>query len=384
MKKLSCAFVTHYPMPDLRAFSGVSYFLSRHLERAGIDVQYVHATPPTYTSLSFRLRRKFYKKVFGWGMREDREPWVMKRAARELDEKLKNLKFDFIFSPGSLAVSYLQNNKPKFFWSDATFAGYIDFAPEFTNMSPETIYKGNRLEQNSIDNCAAVFYCSDWAAQTALNYYKASPDKVKVISFGANFDEVPDQETFQRIIENKFFKQCRLVFYGGEWERKGGSLVLRVVEELVRRGTKVSLDIIGCNPLIPDKLRDCIIAHGFISKKTKEGSDKISSLLQQSHFLILPAQQDASALAFCEAAAFGVPGLGSRVGGSSTIIRDGVNGQLFQVGVDPGVICDYIQTIFSNVSAYLDLARRTRGEFETRLNWTSSVAAFLEQIKKYI
>ncbi len=51
-----------------------------------------------------------------------------------------------------------------------------------------------------------IIYPSDWAAQSAIQYYHADPSKVKVVLYGANLDLFTNQERYKEMALNSYFE----------------------------------------------------------------------------------------------------------------------------------------------------------------------------------
>ena len=115
---------------------------------------------------------------------------------------------------------------------------------------------------------------------------------------------------------------------------------------------KTELTIVGCQPSVDEALPDFVKVLGFIPKSTSEGKKKIYQLIADSHFLILPSIADCTPIVFSEANSLGVPCISRRVGGIPTIIKDDLNGKLFDRDSDPFQYCEYIFNIFTNYTQY--------------------------------
>ena len=107
---------------------------------------------------------------------------------------------------------------------------------------------------------------------------------------------------------------------------------------------------------------------GFIDKSTAAGEAQFAELFGGSHFLLHPARAEASAVVLCEAGAFGVPVISTRVGGTPTIIRDGVNGLLFAPD-SPADMADAIASTFADRPRYERLCAGAIEQSQQRLNW---------------
>jgi glycosyltransferase involved in cell wall biosynthesis len=81
-----------------------------------------------------------------------------------------------------------------------------------------------------------------------------------------------------------------------------------------------------------------------------------------------------------EAAAFGVPTLGSAVGGLPTIVEHGVTGELLSPEATAVSYADAVERMLSVRERYEALAFAAYRATVTRLNWDVSVSAILDRI----
>jgi hypothetical protein len=175
-------------------------------------------------ALFFKIKKALYSKILSRKYLRDREPRVLRDYATQVKRCLASIHYDVVFSPGTIPIAYLQTDKPIVFWTDATFAGMIDFYPEFTNLCAETIRDGNRMEQLGLSKCRLAIYSSEWAANSAIQNYDVDPTKVKVVPFGANVNCNRNLEDINSIVKTKSFDICKLLFVGVDWYRKGGDV----------------------------------------------------------------------------------------------------------------------------------------------------------------
>ncbi|HEY9727801.1 MAG TPA: glycosyltransferase [Chroococcales cyanobacterium] len=321
-------------------------------------------------SLFFKGKQFFYQYLIGKRYWRDREPLILKHYAQQVASKLSTLNPDLILSPGTVPIAHLECEQPVVFWTDATFAGLIDFYSKYSNLCQETIENGNKMEKLALDKCKLAIYASDWAAQTAIENYQVDPSKVKVVPFGANIECARVFDDIKTIVDSRPSNQCNLLFIGVEWYRKGGDIALKVAEELNKQGLPTKLTIVGCNPITELPLPDFVTSLGFVSKTTEDGLRTIQKLLTEAHFLILPSRAECYGIVLCEANSFGVPCLATNVGGIPTIIKDDVNGKIFAKEAEIADYCTYIASLFSNYSLYKRLALSSFNEYQCRLNWS--------------
>ncbi|NTS42550.1 glycosyltransferase family 4 protein [Flavisolibacter sp. BT320] len=376
---MKVSYATTYLASDINQWSGLGYFISKALADQNVDLDYIHCKTLEF-NLYDKIRSKIFSKI-GKKYLPERSILIAKKLAEEVENKIdKNS--DIIFSPSTLPIAYLKSRKPKVFYTDATFAGMLDFYKEFTNISSKSIKQGNQIELQALKNCDLAIYSSEWAANTAIQYYNIPKEKIKVIPFGANTENHYNKGSIEKLISNRSREVCKLIFIGVDWERKGGNVALKVAETLNMQGVRTELHVVGIKHLKKLSLPSYVIDHGFISKSTNDGKEKINSLLSNSHFLIVPSQAEAFGIVFCEASSFGVPSIATRVGGISTAIRSNINGVTFHLNEDVQTYVDFIKKNFLEYGEYLKLAQSSFNEFETRLNWRVSGKIILSFLKE--
>ncbi|MDR0864806.1 MAG: glycosyltransferase family 4 protein [Candidatus Symbiothrix sp.] len=379
-QQLKISYVTPYDASDVHNWSGTGYYIAQALIRQQVQLEYVGNLPFEFeSSFLSRLRRKYYTNYSSKGFMPERESSVAKGYANAILQRV-SLDTDVVFSSGSIPIAFLKTNKKKVFYTDATFASMVNYYPDFTNLSGHTIRQGNWLEEKALKNCDLAIYSSNWAAESAINDYHIERDKVKVVPFGANLISSMSLDDIEKLLESKNRKECRLLFLGVDWERKGGDIALQVARYLHEHSIPVHLDIIGINH--PLELPVYATNHGFISKSTPEGEQKIKEFLSKAHFLLLPTREEAFGIVFCEASSFGLPSVTTKTGGVTTAVRDNVNGMTFALQASPEEYAVYIAHLFNDFNAYKKLAISSFKEYESRLNWDVAGKTIVNHIKE--
>jgi glycosyltransferase involved in cell wall biosynthesis len=344
------------------------------LKKSGVDVVAVDKLSDPYRFI-FRAKRVAKNIALRKNYLRDREPLSLKAYARQVEDRLKRLNPDIVFSPGTIPIAYLRTDKPLIFWTDATFDGMIDFYPEYRNLCGETLRNGHRMEQAALSSCRLAIYSSEWAAQTALSNYIVDSSKVKVVPFGANLSEAPSAATVERAIKSRNSGTCKLLFVGVDWYRKGGDMALAVASSLKEQGLNVELHVAGCDPPLP--LPAFVKTHGFLSKGNRAQSERLALLYEMSDFFILPSEAECAAVVVAEANAFGLPALTTNVGGMRTVIRDDKNGRTFDSVSFVQECAAYILKTKASKECYRGLCVSSLEEYSSRLNWDSAVRALL-------
>ncbi|MCF0074498.1 glycosyltransferase family 4 protein [Dyadobacter sp. CY261] len=363
---MKIAYTTIYDAQDIHKWSGLGYMIANALERQGNEIDFIGGlkSSPAIDMYLKKLYFKILRKDFDFG----REPHTASEYGKQIKALLKD-DTDIIFSPGTIPISLLETNKPKVFYTDATFAGMIGFYKDFSNLSSETIKHGNFLEKAGLESARLAIYSSDWAAQSAIKHYGVNPEKVKVVPFGANLESSRSLDDVKQMVSRRPQNECHLLFLAVNWERKGGDIAVKIAGKLNEVGIKTILHVAGIKEIPMETIPSFVVNHGFISKSNKEGQQLINKLLSTSHFLLLPTRADCTPVVFSEANSFGLPCITTNVGGIPTIIRDDVNGKTFPLDASVESYAGYIQSVFEDKKRYADSAASSFHEYESRLNW---------------
>lgn len=353
-------------------WSGTGYHIARSLKQQHTPLDYIGPLQDTFFTKAARRLKRHYYKLSRKHYLKDTDPLILQSYASQVSKRLSGAAYDVVLSATVNPIAYLNCRQPILFWADATFQNTAGFYPKYSNLCQESIANGHKMERLAIQKCKFAIYSSHWAAQTAIDFYQADPQKVRVIPFGSNLESNLTQTDIKDLIESRPSKVCKLIFIGVDWLRKGGDKALKVAQALNDAGLPTELSLLGCQPSDAHPLPDFVKPLGYISKFTQSGQDKISQLIAESHFLILPTIADCSPIVLCEANAFGVPCLSTNVGGIPTIVNGESNGRLFDVQASVAEYCDYITHLFADYAQYKALALASFNEYKTRLNWTAA------------
>ena len=354
-------------------WSGTGYYVAEALKHQGESLDYLGPLEDkVFPHAARKLKRHYYERFFQKRYLKDTDPSTLRSYANQVSKKLKQASYKAVLSATINPIAYLECKQPILFWADATFQNTAEFYPKYSNLCRESVAKGHEMERLAIENCRFAIYSSHWAAQTAIDFYKADPEKVKVVPFGSNLESNLTTEEIGRLVKSRSSTTCKLIFIGVDWIRKGGDKALKVAQALHESGIPTELKILGCQPPAELILPDFVQPLGYISKFTQSGQDKIAQLISDSHFLILPTLADCSPIVFCEANAFGVPCLTTDVGGIPTIVKSDSNGRLFDVQASTDEYRDYISDVFFDYARYKEMALASFDAYKTRLNWNTA------------
>lgn len=346
---------------DVHSFSGTIYYMANALKLEFPNIEIVRSSRPAW----FRPLQRIVLKASGRQV----DPYYWRRLnryfAKRLNKRWRSRRIVVIGVANASLVAELATLVPVINISDATFDLMRTEHEVFWSLNQNTALRAEQDELNSIINSVHNSFSSSWAARSAIDHYGARPEDVSVISWGCNFESVPESEV--RPIPSSS-DECRLLFIGGEWKRKGGDVVFAVAEILAGKGIPVRVDLVGAPPEnLPE--RPWLHYRGYLSKANEEHNALLRSLMRDAELLLLPTRRDCTPMVFAEASAYGTPALTRDVGGVADVVRDGANGIVLSEDADAERFADVIESLWYSPDRYAKLRVSTRLEYENRLNW---------------
>jgi len=382
---LRIAFVAdEYCNPrEIGAWSGLPYFVWQALQKQGVELTRIALQSDSREAVRL-LKFSAAKLLTGHRYLRDREPALLRAYARQIEARLAEQHFDFLFCPATAPIAYLKTKVPIAFWVDASFAGMLDFYESFSRLHSSSIREGHAADAAAVERSALAIYSSDWAAKSAARAYQADPARLHVVRFGANLKTCPTTAEIHDAIACRGRETCRLLLIGVDWKRKGADLAVRTLLELEKLGVKAQLTIIGCKAPSDTALPPNVEVLGFVSKGTEAGRRLIERHLRESHFFLMPSRAEAYGLVFCEASAFGLPCVATAVGGVAAIVEDGVNGWLLPLDAPAAAYAGKLYALWRDPAIYAAAARNGRRLFDERLNWDVAAEAVIALMRKHL
>jgi glycosyltransferase involved in cell wall biosynthesis len=183
--------------------------------------------------------------------------------------------------------------------------------PEWTALSPRERDAAIARQAQAYARAFACCFTTNWAAESALRDYGVPREKVHVVGIGRNHTPRPVPRDWST---------PRFLFVGGDWKRKNGDALVRAFARLRERIPGARLDLVGRHPAIDV---EGVVGHGALSLARADERDEVEALFERATCFVMPSRSEPSAIAYVEAAAAGVPSIGSAVGGSRELIGDG-------------------------------------------------------------
>jgi len=176
-----------------------------------------------------------------------------------------------------------------------------------------------------------IISTSRWAAECLREEY---PDCTTEIAIMPNpveldgFDPAWIEERYARSTQASGY-QPRVLFMGGDFRRKGGHDLL-AAWRAARLGQRARLDLVTSSPIESGLPSDGVTVHTGVIAHSPEWR----RLWRDADLFVLPTRDEAFGLVFQEAAAAGIPAVGTRINAIPELVLDGRSGLL----VEPGAI----------------------------------------------
>ncbi len=168
---------------------------------------------------------------------------------------------------------------------------------------------------------------STWVRDSLVDEYGVAPERAVVIPPG-----VDTQCWAPGPAPHSSMAPFRILFVGGDFERKGGADVLAAIREL----PGVELTVVTKSD-VPSDGRVRVV------RDMVPNDPRLVQLYRESHAFVLPTRAETFGIAAVEAAATGVPVVASNLGGLRDIVVDGVTG----LRVHPGVVSELVGALAS-------------------------------------
>lgn len=366
--KIAC--VTPTDATNVANWSGLYYHIYKSLEAQGLEIELM-SDLNAGRSPGRDVRKVWSRFVQRRSYNHFWDVDTARAYAADVEARLKHSDAEVVVSPVPAVLAYLKCPQPKVLWTDAGYEALRHDYAEFSDsvLSPASARNARQVDRALAASCDLLLYASEWGSEWAIKGAGADPARVATVPYGANLQITHTAADVAQTAAARGSDPIKFLFVGLNWERKGGAKAVAVVQALRERGINATLTLVGSPPPPDEPLPDFARSLGYLSKGTEEGRALLLELYQQSHFLLVPTVGEAYGLVFAEASAYGMPSLSHRVGGVPTIIRDGVNGYLFDSAEPVSAWADKVLSVLSDPEGLARLAVSSFAEYQARLNW---------------
>ncbi len=210
---------------------------------------------------------------------------------------------------------------------------------------------------------------SKWAGDIWVRDCGVPPEKVQTIHVGV------DLELWPYLPQEAHSGRPQILFVGGDFERKGGDLLLKVYSE--RFADSADLHLVTKQP--PASLPPNVWAY------TDMGANdpRLRALYAEADLFVLPTRADVSSIVALEAMATGRPVISTRMGGIPDIVRHGETG--FLINPDDGAaLATAMQTLLADPVLRRRMGAAGRVVVERDFSAAVSVPLILNAMKQAV
>jgi len=175
-----------------------------------------------------------------------------------------------------------------------------------------------KLEKSIFMNAAKIFVMSSNVQKSLIKQYRINPNKIKVVYAGGNINiNNPNSEL-------KDYSKKNILFIGGNWKRKGGSILLQSFENIQKIHKDATLTIVSWRA--PKIIKPGVTLYG------KVGLNEISKLFHQASIFCMPSFIEPFGIVFIEAMMNKLPIVATKINAIPDFVTDNHNGFLVQPG----------------------------------------------------
>jgi glycosyltransferase involved in cell wall biosynthesis len=368
---------------DAGAISGMPFAAARALERAGVEVVPLLASPATAASSSASgsasriralLKRRAPERLREWASNRAiaRGPSVLasaRGAAMRIAEQIalarREGELDAIFGMCvSVPLAFLRTDLPIVYTSDATARIVLTSYPRYARRPLAYREDCEECELRALRNATRIGLASEVAVRSAIEDYGVAPERVRLLPLGSHV--VPDPAT-PIAIEPPTRGAVRLLIVASDPERKRIGLAIEAVELLRRRGYGAELVHIGA----PHRMlrRSCVRSLGALRLADPTDRARHHEAIRSAHLSILPSSGEAFGIAPAESALAGRPAIVSDAGGLPTVVRDGISGIVMPTAASASAWADAIAALVDDPDRYRRLATAARERAWREFTW---------------
>ena len=208
----------------------------------------------------------------------------------------------------------------------------------------------HRVNLRAFEAAASLVTWCRLAADSLVSDYGIPAEKIEVIPPGVDLDRFRPARHANRS------DRLRILFVGGQFERKGGPDLLEAVRRL---DGSVELDIVTAGAV--SEIPAGVVAR--VHRGLRPQSAELVDLYRSADIFVLPSRGDCMPQAVAEALGSGLPVVATRVGAISEMVRDGENGRLVAAR-DPRALASALEQLVGDPAERIRMGLAGRASAE--------------------
>ncbi len=302
-----------------------------------------------------------------WSLRASLLAWNAVRRAR----KETHLDAVFYHTQVTSLLSPLWRDMPTVVSLDATPINYDTVGTFYGHTSGGPLerikFKANR---RAFKHATAVVTWCGWARDSLVRDYGVPEELITVIPPGVDLAQWPRRSGDDRL-RSSLERKPRLLFVGGEFERKGGEILLDCFNRYLQDDCE--LHIVTQSPVPPS--RNVYIYHNVTAN-----SDTLLRLYSEADIFVFPTLADCAPLAIPEAMAASLPIVTTRVAAIPEMVSDGEQGYLVEPG-ESDALAHALMTLIDRPDLRARMGDRGRARVEAFYDARANAHRLLNVLK---
>jgi glycosyltransferase involved in cell wall biosynthesis len=345
------------------SWSGIPGGVLRGLRELGVDASHLSAEPPRALRLPLVLALSVARRS---NRRAVTEASAEMAALRSLALRARLLRAHGDGPIVQIGTGYaVPGERPVVTLEDMTIPQAVALRiPEWQAQPEHCVRARIRLQRASYGRALGCCVASDWAARSVLSDYGVPSEKVHVVGLGRNHDPRPAPRDWA---------QPRFLFVGRDWSRKGGPELLRAFGRLREQLPDATLDVVGAHPRLDAA---GVRGHGPLILPGRGAGDRVRNLFETATCCVMPSRFEPFGIVHVEAAAAGVPSIGTTVGGAGYAIGPR-GGRLVRPGDGEGLLDAMVELSNPDTAMRMGAAALERS---ARFTWRAVAERVLEAL----
>ncbi|MFB2969038.1 glycosyltransferase family 4 protein [Aerosakkonema sp. BLCC-F183] len=253
---------------------------------------------------------------------------------------------------------------------DCTPIDLVRMGAAYKYDAPNKLFDRLKFEwfRRMYENAATIVAMSDWAKNSLVRDYNIASEKVTTILPGLDLNQW--RPTVKQVGKNQPLK---LLFVGGDFERKGGYVLLEAFRSGLR--DRCTLDIVTKDEIVTSA--ESVRLHRGLTPN----SPLLRQLFADADLFIFPTLGDFIPFVVMEAMASGLPVVATNVGAIPEQVEDGVTGLLVPPN-NPSAIAQAVSSLANNPDRLVAMGIASRDRAERLFNGERNYKAVVDLIEQ--
>ncbi|HAB39531.1 MAG TPA: hypothetical protein DCE52_16290 [Rhodobacteraceae bacterium] len=231
----------------------------------------------------------------------------------------------------------------------------------YEGISEKTLAKKYQEQYETIHQSEAIFTHSSYGAESISRDFDYPREKIFPIGAGASIVfRYPVKSDSTR------YKRANILFVGRDWERKGGPLAYDAFLLLKEKIPHATFTIVG--PTVQPVFGDGVIFEGFLRKHKFFERRKIKKLYLEASLFCTPSVCETWGLVYVEAAASGLPIIGTHEWAMPDIVINGKTGVLVKERTQEA-LCDAMYEVLCDPLSAQRMGSAAISHVDQVLDW---------------